>query len=1057
MSARMLRELTGLVWAATVMIDTVPAIGMFAPAAILSVSVAAAAIGMPLVVLMPLVGAIFWVAATPAEAKEAKPFNIVKFSMQTTGPTQESVDSHGVRHFVNPPENFTAAGGHPWALTTDIEFANEELIPPGGGPVVPSGDPKDVVIDLPQGLLGDPQAVPRCSLTLALSGSGECPAATQVGEVVVRFYGGEKGAIAPIVNLVPERGESAEFGLEIAGLTTVLTGHVIRTATGYGLAVVTNEIPIADLVSIEATFWGVPADPVHNPERGLNCGNIIVTSQVCKGGDLESNQPLVPFLTMPTNCAAGAQIATARADSWESPGRINLNNQYEGYVSAETTFAGVTGCDTMQFNPSIELHPDTLLADEPVGLGIDLEVPQVESTEASATPELRNATVTLPEGLSISPGIVDGIQACQESGPEGIDFTGPGSEEVGANGELELAAGHCPDASTVGTAEAETPLLGSPVYGHVYLARPGCGGAGERTCTEQDALDGNLYKLYLELGGTGELAYAGVHIKVEGKTEPNPATGQLTTVFEDNPELPFSKLKIDLNEGARAPLAMPFACGPATTNADLTPWSAPGQADGVFVAGTPDATPSSYFNVEGCQDPPVLKPGFLAGTVTPQAGQFSAFTLTFTRKDREQYFSRVQVRTPQGLLGTLANVPLCGEPSAAQGTCSTASRIGSTTVASGAGSHPFEIGGEVFLTGGYKGAPFGLSIVTHVVAGPFNLGLVVVRARIDVDPESSTLTVTSDPLPQIVFGVPLRLQRVTVDIDRPGFMFNPTNCGAKQISATLSGAQGAKAEVSSPFAVGGCKSLAFKPQFKVSTSGHTSRRNGASLDAKLAFPKAAFGSEANVTRVKVSLPKRLPSRLSTLQKACLAATFQADPAACPPGSIVGIARTSTPVLPVGLEGPVYFVSHGGEAFPSLVVVLQGDGVRVDLTGTTFISKAGITSSTFKTVPDVPVDSFELYLPEGRGSALAANGNLCKSPAKRKVTRRVHGRLVQRTTTVQVDKPASLAMPTEFIAQNGAVLRQSTKIEVTGCTSGGKASSVRRADAAHSSTTGGSGK
>jgi hypothetical protein len=358
----------------------------------------------------------------------------------------------------------------------------------------------------------------------------------------------------------------------------------------------------------------------------------------------------------------------------------------------------------------------------------------------------------------------------------------------------------------------------------------------------------------------------------------------------------------------------------------------------------------------------------------------------------------------------LSSVPLCGEPQADDGHCSEASKIGTTRVASGAGSHPFEIGGNVYLTQSYRGAPFGLSIVTNAVAGPFNLGLVVVRARIAVDPENSSLTITTDEtgpyaIPQIIFGVPLRLKQVTVNIDRPGFMFNPTSCAAQQITASISGSQNATAVVSSPFAAAGCKSLAFKPSFAVSTSGKTSRAKGASLDAKVSYPAGSVGSEANIARVKVDLPKQLPSRLTTLQKACTAATFDANPANCPAASIVGIVKAHTPLLPVELTGPVYFVSHGGEAFPSLIVVLQGDGVRVDLTGATFISKAGITSSTFKTVPDVPVNTFELYLPEGKYSALAANGNLCKS---------------------------KLAMPTAFVAQNGAEIHETTQIAVTGC-------------------------
>ena len=264
---------------------------------------------------------------------------------------------------------------------------------------------------------------------------------------------------------------------------------------------------------------------------------------------------------------------------------------------------------------------------------------------------------------------------------------------------------------------------------------------------------------------------------------------------------------------------------------------------------------------------------------------------------------------------------MCGEPEADTGHCPEASKIGTTRVASGAGSHPFEIEGTVYLTGPYGGAPFGLSIVTPAVAGPFNLGLVVVRARIDIDPVDSTATITLDEtgpyaIPQILDGVPLRLKRVTADIDRPGFMFNPTNCGPEQVTAVISGSEEAKAEVSSPLAVGGCKSLAFKPSFAVSTSGRTSRADGASLDAKLSYPAGSVGSEANIASVKVELPKQLPSRLTTLQKACTAATFEANPAGCPPASVIGIVRASTPLLPVVLTGPVYFVSHGGEAFPS---------------------------------------------------------------------------------------------------------------------------------------------
>jgi hypothetical protein len=962
------------------------------------------------------------------------PFGLVISKLELTEGTRvvklPQEYGEGAYEIVNEPykQPFTQAGGHPWALTNTFEFATEaqgEANNTGEIPLEPTHDPKDIAGLLPPGLLADPQAVPRCALTRATSDS-PCAPDTQVG--VYRIYHESvHELLGPIVNVTPEAGQSAEFALQNQDgslVTPLLTAHLLRThevsegrvKEGYGFDVTDNGVPGVGLSRVELTFWGVPADPSHNAMRGRFCGKAYANSVLdCNipGGEA-SNLPPVTFASLPTDCSAGPQSFTQSVDSWQEPGV---------YTQKTTVFPAVTGCNQLQFNAGTEIgvEPDTQTADEPVGLGVNLKVALNESSETDSTPAVRDTVVTLPEGMSVSPDVVDGIQACNATGPEGINITGPESEEISKlTGEPILAAGHCPDASIVGTAEAITPYLPTPVKGHIYLARPGCGGAGQSACTEQDARDGNLYKLYLELGGTGQFADTGIQFKVPLETEVNPATGQLTAVAKELVQAPFSEVRIHLNGGPRAPLANPAVCGAATTTADFTPWSAPGLTpEGLSVAGSPDTLSSSFFDVTGCSDPAPFAPRFAAGTVIPQAGQFSAFTMNLSRQDREQYVKGIQIHTPPGLLGMLSSVPLCPEDQAndpsTYGEC-TASKIGTTRVATGAGSHPFEIEGNVYLTGPYRGAPFGLSIVTNAVAGPFNLGLIVVRARISVDPVTSELTITTDEtgpyaLPRIIFGVPLRLQRIAVSIDRPDFMFNPTNCEAQQITATISGSQNATAGVASPFAVGGCKSLEFKPKFAVSTSGKTSRADGASLDAKLSFPPGSQGQEANIALVKVDLPKQLPSRLPTLQKACTAAQFEANAADCPAASIIGIAKASTPLLPVGLEGPVYFVSHGGEAFPSLIVVLQGDGVRVNLTGTTFISKAGITSSTFKTVPDVPVSTFELYLPQGRYSALAANGDLCKS---------------------------KLVMPTEFIAQNGATTKQNTKIAVTGCATAKKA-------------------
>jgi hypothetical protein len=507
-----------------------------------------------------------------------------------------------------------------------------------------------------------------------------------------------------------------------------------------------------------------------------------------------------------------------------------------------------------------------------------------------------------------------------------------------------------------------------------------------------------MVRLFLQFLGEGE---SGIVVKLEGTGQINQQTGQLTFTFDETPQLPFSEFKLTLTGGERAALANPRSCGTVSTSVDMRPWSTP---------YTPDATPTSSFDVDENCFGPQFNPSFTAGTTNNQAGETSPFTLSFGRSDPDEFLNGLQLKLPPGLLGVLSTVSLCKEPQAAEGTCGAESLIGHVSVETGPGADPFVVnGGQVFITGPYKGAPYGLSIVVPAKAGPYTLagttgkGTVVVRSAINVDPTSSALTITADPLPTILDGIPLQLRQVDVSIDRPGFTFNPTDCNKLAITATLTSTEAASVGVGSPLQVTNCGALKFQPKFTVATSGKTSRVDGASLDARLTYPQN-YG-EANIAQVKVELPKQLPSRLPTLQKACKAAVFEANPANCPAASVVGIVKASTPILKSSLSGPVYFVSHGGEAFPSLIMVLQGEGVRVDLVGSTFISKAGVTSTTLKTVPDVPVSSFELYLPEGPTSALTTDGVLCKS---------------------------SPVMPTTFIAQDGAELHQSIKVAVTGC-------------------------
>jgi Domain of unknown function DUF11 len=553
------------------------------------------------------------------------------------------------------------------------------------------------------------------------------------------------------------------------------------------------------------------------------------------------------------------------------------------------------------------------------------------------------------------------------------------------------------------------PLPGAAVQGQVYVGQPECS-----PCTEEhkDAAEGRVFRLFLEAQDPlrAKDPSAGVIIKLHGAAYANEATGQLETRFEEQPQQPFELLQLKLNGGPRATLANPQTCGPATSSADLTPWSTP---------ATPDAILEPSFEVDSngaggpCPAAWPFNPSFNAGTTgraATTAGAFTNFSLTIGREDREQDLSGVEVHLPLGLVGKIAAVKQCGEAEVHaaernEGECPAESQIGIATAGAGPGPHPFFQKGKVYLTGPYKGAPFGLAVVTPAVAGPFNLGNIVVRSAIRVDPNTAAVTATADPLPQLKDGVPLRLRKVNVEVNNPNFMLNPTNCTAQQVSAKLTSAQGAIAQVSSPFDVGGCGSLSFSPELTATAGGRGSKANGTSF---VVLVKAKAG-QANIAKTFLQLPIALPSRLSTIQKACVASVFEANPAACPEGSNIGMATAHTPLLKNPLVGPAYLVSHGNAAFPDVEFVLQGEGITLILDGKTDIKK-GITYSRFESVPDAPVSSFEAVLPAGPHSALSAvlpNGsfNVCGTP---------------------------LLMPTEITGQNGAVVKQTTHIAPTGC-------------------------
>jgi hypothetical protein len=907
---------------------------------------------------------------------------------------------------------FTQAGGHPYSFTTLVELNHHLDTDPtdifvrfGAGQVPDGGILKDIIVDSPPGLVGNPAIVPHCSMA-QLSGGGPinalgigseptCPIDSQVGVISLkdqsngpfRFFA--LGTF-PVYNMVPPPNAPARFGFQLLGTTIVLDAS-IRNGGDFGVTVTSHDIAAAfRLWSAELTLWGVPADPSHDPQR-CDYGEGGFFGE-CEGGSGSSSGPHhagVPpraFLTLPTSCPAeGAGLEMrARTDSWEHPdvfATASLMTHLPPYFAENGEVGapqGTTDCGRVPFNPSISVQPTNHEADTPTGLDVEISLPQegLLNPTGVATADVQKAVVTLPAGESISPSAADGLGACT-------------SEEIGlTTGE----PAKCPDSSKLGTVEVETPLLEQPLKGSIFLGKPECG-----PCKVADDLAGRMVKIYIVPEGSG------VILKLAGRVELDPETGRIVTTFDDNPQLPFSHFRIDFKAGPRSPLVNPHTCGTYETVAQFTPWS-----------GNPPVTVGDAFQItSGPEGKPCptsssqpFSPSFVAGTVNNQAGAFTPMQVTFSRGDGEQQLGRVSLNMAPGVLGSLAGLPLCAEPQASQGTCPAESQIGTLTVGAGAGANPFYVyGGKVYLTTAYKTGSFGLSIVVPAIAGPFNLGTVVVRGSVNVDPHTAELNVTTDPLPTILDGIPLDLRVVNVNVDRPRFVFNPTNCDPLSLTGTLTGGLGAAAPFGEPFQVTNCRILGFKPSFKVATDGKTSRANGASLDVTVRYPAGSMGKQANIARVKVELPKQLPSRLETLQKACPAEIFDKDPAQCPVASKIGTAVVHTQILPVQFAGPMYFVSHGGQAFPDLVIVLQGYGVTEYVVGTTFISKAGITSTTFNTVPDVPFESFELKLPQGRNSALAANGNLCTS---------------------------RLRMPTLLIAQDGEVIRQSTPIAVHGC-------------------------
>jgi hypothetical protein len=849
---------------------------------------------------------------------------------------------------------YTQAAGHPDYGITDFEFASREA-PLNASE--PEGNVRDVRVDLPPGLAVNPEAVPQCS-EAALQASN-CPAGSQVGEDEARGTAeltlGVKTTLTekfPVYNMQRKPGEPARFGVEIkVALLGVDDQSYLEGGISWHHEAETGEN--SGVTSGDYHEFFKISELPKTPE--------IVESKLIFWGKPHEHSAAAPnntFLTLPSACS-GKQITHLHVDSYENPGSF--------LAYANETPVGATGCGSLEYKPTAVFNQETTQSDEPDGGEVVVHVPQSTSEPSRPnSPDLESAEATLPEGMTINPAAAHGLESCT-------------SEQAGMGSGNPVA---CPAASRIGTVTVTAPgLPPGALNGGIYLARQ----------ESQEPESGRQFHLFL----LAEAPQYGVGVRLEGQVRANRQTGRLTATVTASPQVPFEDFTLKFNGGPRAPLANPLTCGTAYFEAALTPYSGGTAA----LTASPFVTDANGHS-GACPSPLPFSLDQSTQNTSPSAGAFTAYTFSLTRGDGRQYLSALSTVLPPGLLGAIPSVTLCGEPQATAGSCAAASQIGTATVAVGAGSEPYVLTGPVFLTGPYNGQPYGLSIPIAAVAGPFNFGTVVTRAAIGVDPHSGRVIVTST-LPSIVAGVPLRLKTVSVAVNRPDFLFNPTNCSALATESALTSTFGATQSLASPFQVGNCTALPFKPSFKVSTSSKTSKPIGASLQVHLTSP----AHQANIHSVSVTLPKQLSARLTTLQQACSEATFAANPRDCPNGAKVGSAAVRTPVLPGKLLGTAYLVSHGGAAFPDLDLVLEGDGgVRVVLVGNTNIG-GGVTSSTFAAIPDVPIASFTLSLPSGPNSALSASGKLCGS---------------------------SLLMPTTIVAQSGAVIKQNTKVAVSGC-------------------------
>lgn len=781
---------------------------------------------------------------------------------------------------------------------------------------------EDVAIELPPGLYGNPTLTPRCSTGDFLATT--CSFASQVGVVRVKLGGsGGQFATVPLFNLQPPHPdeEVARFGL-VAVSIPVYIDVSVRTAGDYGVtATVRSASSDRRLEAAETIIWGNPADPSHDHLRmtvaeGTSCGS------VC-GGERASELEPFAFMTNPSACQQGE--VNFHVTSYQLPGQV---------FSKSALMDPITDCQGLPFAPTFEAHPTNHMAGAPTGLEAVLKLPQSSNPEIPSTATMREARVTLPPGMTIAPGAADGLAACSD-------------QQVHFHEELDA---QCPDASKLGTATIISPVLPKPLEGTIYQRSPE---------------PGHLFRLWLV---TDEL---GLHVKLSGEIHPDPQTGQLTAVFSDQPQVPVEEIDFNIWGGNRAPLKNPDSCGTFETAFAFSPHSS-----------DPPVSGSSPLTIdEGC-GPRGFDPKLAGGVTDPRAGAFSPLGFDLVREDGEQDLAGFELTLPQGELAKLKGVPLCPDAQAPTGACPADSKVGHLTAAAGPGPLPLWIpqpGKDptaVYLAGPYEGAPYSVVSVVPAQAGPFDLGDVVVRSALQVDPESGVAMVKANPLPQIIEGVPVAYRRLHVVVDRPEFTLNPTDCSQLAITSNISSTRGTVAHPSIPFQVDGCRALKFKPKLALKLKGGTERGDYPALSAVVKTRK----HDANIGSVRVGLPHSEFLAQEHIVTICTRKQFAVHK--CPKGSVYGRAKAWTPLLDKPLSGPVYLRSSD-HPLPDLVMDLRGQ-VEIAVVGR-IDSKNGGIRATFESIPDAPVAKFVLKMRGGKKSLLTNSTDICRRTHRAAVT------------------------------------------------------------------------